>query len=109
MAAKWGLAFRSEHTRRSFEWGDLTLPIPPSPFFSVSVVGIIVVIFFWEDDPFESSPRDIRGVNVTMGRGEEEEEDKDDADMNIGRLTAAKRGSRDRKLDGEDIDVAGLG
>ena len=53
MAAKCGLAFRSEHTRNSFECGDLVLvpaPIaPPSPPLlfvpSTTAMGIVVVVF----------------------------------------------------------------
>lgn len=71
MAAKCGLALRSEHTRNSFECGDLVLvaapTIPPLFFLSTSAIGIVTVVVLRDDDQF---------VDVTTEReeyrGEEE-------------------------------------
>ena len=117
IAAKWGLALRSEQTRKSFEWGDL--PFPSPRFFSV--VDVVVVGGGEEDASFGPSRIELRGdddddddtdADVTMRRVHDERDPNgdDDDDVNerdavvaAGPTPAAERGSRrDRALDGDD-------
>jgi len=99
MAAKWGLALRSEQTRKSFEWGDL--PFPSPRFFSVVVVVVVVVVVGGGEEDASFGPSRIE----PRGDDDDDDDDDDDTDTDADADVTMRCVHDERDPNGDDDDV----